>query len=114
MAHSPQGEFCIYLFIIYLFTYYLFLAALGLLAVRRLSLVAASGSYSLLWCVGFSLWGLLLLQSTGSRSTGLVALRHVESSWTRARTRVPCIGSRILNHCASREVPEFCIFYSSL
>ena len=25
------------------------------------------------------------------------------SSWTRARTRVPCIGRWILNHCATRE-----------
>ena len=36
---------------------------------------------------------------------GLVALRHVGSSQTRARTRVPCIGRRILNHCATREAP---------
>ena len=35
---------------------------------------------------------------------GLVAPWHVESSWTRARTRVPCIGRQILNHCATREV----------
>ena len=35
--------------------------------------------------------------------TGLVALRHVVSSRTRARTHVPCIGRRILNHCATRE-----------
>ena len=35
-------------------------------AARRLSLVAASGGYSSLWCAGFSLWWLLLLQSTGS------------------------------------------------
>ena len=35
--------------------------------------------------------------------TGLVTPRHVRSSWTRARTRVPCIGRRILNHCAARE-----------
>ena len=37
--------------------------------------------------------------------TGLVALRHVGSSQTRARTRVPCIGRQILNHCATREAP---------
>ena len=36
---------------------------------------------------------------------GLVAPRHVGSSQTRARTRVPCIGRRILNHCATREAP---------
>ena len=35
--------------------------------------------------------------------TGLVDLRHVGSSQTRARTRVPCIGRQILNHCATRE-----------
>ena len=35
--------------------------------------------------------------------TGLVALWHVGSSQTRARTRVPCIGRQILNHCATRE-----------
>ena len=35
--------------------------------------------------------------------TGPVAPRHVVSSQTRARTRVPCIGRRILNHCATRE-----------
>ena len=35
--------------------------------------------------------------------TGLVAPRHVGSSQTRARTRVPCIGRQTLNHCATRE-----------
>ena len=75
---------------------------------------------SLLWCTGFSLWWLLLLQSTGCRSagfsscgtwaqylwrTGLAAPWHVGSSWTRARTRVPCIGRLIPNHCTTREAP---------
>ena len=36
--------------------------------------------------------------------TGLVAPQHVGSSQTRDRTCVPCIGRRILNHCATREV----------
>ena len=82
------------------------------------SLVAASGGYSSLQCMGFSLRWLLLLQSTGPRCmgfsscgtraqqlwrTGLVAPQHVGSSRTRARTRVPCIGRWILNHCATRE-----------
>ena len=35
--------------------------------------------------------------------TGLVAPRHVGSSRTRARTRVPCIGRQMLNHCATGE-----------
>ena len=103
-------------------------------AERRLSLVAVSGGYSSLRCTGFSLRWLLLLRSTGSRRagfsscgtwaqqlwltgsrvqaqqlwcTGLVAPRHVGSSQTRARAHVPCIGRRILNHCATREVPLF-------
>ena len=38
--------------------------------------------------------------------TGLVAPRRVGSSQTRARTRVPCFGKRILNHCTTREVPQ--------
>ena len=94
------------------------------------SLVAASGGYSSLWCAGFSLRWLPLLQSMGSRRTGfsscgtqvqqlwlagsrvqaqqlwrtgLVALWHVGSSRTRAGTRVPCIGRWTLNHCATRE-----------
>ena len=39
-------------------------------AARRLSLVAASGGYSLLRCAGFSLQWLLLLRSMGSRHAG--------------------------------------------
>ena len=35
--------------------------------------------------------------------TGPVAPRHVGSSQTRARTRVPRTGRQILNHCATRE-----------
>ena len=40
------------------------------------------------------------------RLTGLVAPRHVGSSQTRARTRVPCISRQILNHCATREAQK--------
>ena len=47
-----------------------FLAALGLCCCRGLSLVAVSGGYSSLQCVGFSLRWLLLLWSTGSRRAG--------------------------------------------
>ena len=39
-------------------------------AARGLSLFVASRGYSSLWCVGFSLWWLLLLWSTGSRHAG--------------------------------------------
>ena len=40
---------------------------------------------------------------------GLVAPRHVGSSRTRDRTRVPCIGRWTLNHCTTRDVPSFLI-----
>ena len=97
----------------------------SLLLCAGFSLVAASGGYSLLWCAGFSVRWLLLLLSTGwSRglsSCGSQALErrlsscgtrayllcgNVGSSWTRARTTVPCDGRRILNHCAMKEVPR--------
>ena len=42
---------------------------------------------------------------------GLVAPRHVGSSRTRARTRVPCIGRWIPNHCATREVPALVFLF---
>ena len=35
---------------------------------------------------------------------GLVAGWHMESSWTRGRTRVPCIGRQVLNHWTTWEV----------
>ena len=41
--------------------------------------------------------------------TSLVAPRHVGSSQTRARTRVPCIGRQTLNHCGTREALD-CFF----
>ena len=46
--------------------------------------------------------------------TGPVALWHVGSSRTRARTRVPCIGRQTPNHCATREAPGYTTFYLSL
>ena len=45
---------------------------------------------------------------------GLVAPRHVGYSRTRDRTCVPCIGRRILNHCATREVPPLFLLISFL
>ena len=59
---------------------YLFLAALGLGCYSRVFLAAASGDYSSLQCVGFSLWWLLLLWSTGSRHAGSVVVAHRLSS----------------------------------
>ena len=91
------------------------------LAVRGLSLFAARRGYSQLQSLGFSLcW--LLLWSSGSRAhgyqhlwyTGFVALRHVDSSQTRDRTRIPFIGRWILNHWATREVPTLIISWLHL
>ena len=46
--------------------------------------------------------------------TGLVTPWHVGSSQTRARTRVPCIGRRTLNHCATREAPIMALLSASV
>ena len=98
----------------------LFLVALCLrCCVQALSSCAESGGYSPLQCMDFLLrW--LLLWNTESRHTGvsgcstqaqqlwhtgLVALRHVESTQTTDRTRVPCTGRWIPIHCTTREVP---------
>ena len=35
---------------------------------------------------------------------GLVAPQHVESSWTRDQTHVPCILRKIPIHCTTKEV----------
>ena len=42
--------------------------------------------------------------------TGPAASQHVGSSQTRARTRVRCIGRQTLNHCATREAPDYIFF----
>ena len=82
----------------------LFVAVHGLLIVVA-SLVAQHGlqehGFQQLWLAGSR------PQSRQLWCTGLVAPRHVGSSRTRARTPVPCIGSQILNHCATREAPDF-------
>ena len=39
-------------------------------------------------------------------STTLVALQHTESSLRRDRTRVLCLGGRILIHCTTKEVKK--------
>ena len=57
----------IYLFVCFFFFW---LCWVVVVAVRRLSLVVASGGYSSLQCTDFSLLWLLLLQNTGSRHVG--------------------------------------------
>ena len=115
---------------------YLFLAALGLCCCTQA--FSRCGEWGLLFVAVRRLliaW-LLLLQNMGSRCMGfsscstraqqlclmgsraqaqqlwhssLVAPRHVGSSRTRARTRVPHIGRRILNYCTTREVSQIFI-----
>ena len=92
---------------------YLFLAALGLHCCARA--FSSCGEWGLLFSCGaraLGAWASVVvargLSSCGA--LGLVALRHVGSPRTRARTRVPCIGRRILNHCTTREVPDRRLF----
>ena len=111
---------------------YLFLAALGLHCCARVFSSCCERGLLFIAVRGLLIGWLLLFQSMGSRRTGssscgawaqslwltgsraqaqqlwrtgLVAPWHVESSQTRARTCVPCIGRWILNHCATRETP---------
>ena len=60
LHHTPKFSF---------FNLFIFGCIVSLL-LRGLSLVAASGGYSLLQCAGFSLRWLVLLRSTGSRCVG--------------------------------------------
>ena len=89
---------------------FFFLAALGLCCcTRAFSSCSKQGLLfiavqSLVVEHGLQACGLQQLWLVGSRAqaqqlwcTGLVASRHVGSSRTRARTRVPCIGRQILN-----------------
>ena len=84
-------------------------------SVRGLSLVAASGAtlHRDAWAShyrGLSCCGAQAPDAQAQKLwlTGLVAPRYVGSSQTRARTRVPCIGRQILNHCATREALSMC------
>ena len=77
-----------------------------------LSLAAAFGGSSSLQHMGFLLRWHLLLPCTGPRHPGfssccLAALQHVESSQSRARTWVPCLGRWILNRWTTRGVPAW-------
>ena len=71
--------------------------------------VLSRGHMQVSHCSGFTYWGAWAL---GSRLQqlwlmGLVALQHVESSWTRDQTHVLCIGRWVLNHWTMREVQRY-------
>ena len=84
------------------------------------------GLHSSLQCRGFSLQGLLLLRSMGSRHTGsVVVARRLSCSscsscssacgitGTRYQTHVLYTGRQIFNHWTTREVPSHIPFYFS-
>ena len=86
----PPYDFFLYiyinLFIIYLFIF----GCVGSSLLRTgFLLVAASRGYSSLWCTGFSLQWLLLLQSTGSRRAGFSSC----GSWA-LELRLSSFGAR--------------------
>ena len=81
-----------------------------------LSLVAASRGSSLVAVRGLLIVVASLVEEHGLQGvwaqylwhTGLVALQHVESSWTRDGTHVPLPCGQILNHWIHQGSPLFC------
>ena len=69
------GLFILHIFFKILFIFYLWLCWV-FISVQGLSLVAASGGHSSLWCARSSLSRPLLLRSTGSRGAGSVIVAH--------------------------------------
>ena len=115
-----------FILFIYSWLHWVFVAACGLAGFLQLWRAGATlhcGAWAS-HCGGFSCcraralgaWA-QQLQLAGSRvqaqqlwCVGLAAPWHVGSSRTRAQTCVPCIGRRILNHCATREALFFLFF----
>ena len=79
----------------------LFIVVHGLLTWQLLLLQNRSSGHmrSVVAAHGLRSWG---TQAPVVMAHGLVALWHVESSWTRDRTHVPCVGRQILIHYTSR------------
>ena len=106
VLHLPYPFICQWtLKNIYLYTCLFIWLCWTFVAAGRPSLVAASGCYSLLGCVGFSLCWLLLLQGTaldvqarGLQWVGLAALQH--GTWNLPvpgiEPEVPVLASRFL------------------
>ena len=118
--HEANRAFPFFLSILIFKKLFIFWLCWVFVAVCRLSLGVKSGGYSSLWYVDFSLpWH--LLWSAGSRwvvgfgSCGPQSLQHrlsscdsqtleyAGASWTGARTRIPCIGRRVLYHWPTRD-----------
>ena len=135
LGKCSKDLFILLIYFYFFLLHWVFVAACGL------SLVAVSGGYSSFQCTGFSLWWLLLLQSTGFRYADFSSC----STWTqqlwlagsRAQAQQLCHthglscsaacgifpdqGSnpsplhwwQILNHCATREVQDLFNFLTS-
>ena len=116
MLQCPSSTFFFFsnfIFGVYVFYLFNFWLLWVFVALRRLSLAAVNQSYSpsrcgLLIAVAslvdrwLSVPGLQELQQAAS----VVVPWHVESSWTRDQTHVPCIGRHIPIHSATRAVPS--------
>ena len=117
----------------FIFLVFIFWLLWVFVAACRLSVVAESGGFSscgalalgarasVVAALGLSSWGTWALEHASFSNCGLRALQCsacsvVVAHWLscsvacgiflgRGRTRVPCIGRRILNYCATREVP---------
>ena len=97
---------CLFLKVIYLFILaVLGLCCLGFLWLLQVGAPPCKGAQTS-HCSGFSCF-----RAWVSRPVGLVALQHVGSSRAGDWTCVPCIGSWILNHWTTREVPMYIFFF---
>ena len=110
-AQTPTLLFVCFL-IIYLFLF-LLLAMLSLCYCTGFLQLQREDTSIQVWCTGFSLWWLLsryehscVVCELSSCGIWLSQLQHVEFSWTRDRTCVPCITGHILNHWTAREAPS--------
>ena len=100
----------LFLFIIYFWLCWVFVSVRGLsLQLRQAGATLHHGAQASLYR-GLSCCGAQAPDAQAQQLwlMGLVAPRHVGSSQTRARPRVPCIGRQILNHCATGEAGDFC------
>ena len=97
-------------FFFFFFSFYRWLCWV-FVAVCGLSLVPVSRGLLFVALLGFSLWWLLLLQSTSSRHLGFRSCRTwtwlLWGTWNLLRPRIeliPCLGRQILTHWATRDV----------
>ena len=128
LARKGTKSLAFFFFLMIQVYFLIFLAALGLCCCARA--FSSCGEQGLLFVAecGLLIAGASLVAERGLQARWLQQLQHVDSvvavcglsscgagaqllrgMWDlpgRARTRVPCIGRWILNHCAIREVPH--------